>query len=83
MISYEKLHDEKLFIKYLQSFERKYYVYVLSESRKIDSKLLLRVKKDQIVEYMLSIDKIYRVYISSENRIVETRQVRFVLFKEY
>jgi hypothetical protein len=75
--SYEKLHDEKSFIKHLQSFERKYYVHVLSEQRKTDSKLLLRAKEDRLVEYVSSTDKIYRVYISSEQRIVESRQVRF------
>jgi hypothetical protein len=44
--SYEELHGEKSSIKHLQPFERKYYVYVLSEQRKVDSKLLLRAKKD-------------------------------------
>jgi hypothetical protein len=80
---YEELHGEKSFIKHLQPFERKCYVHVLSEQRKTDSKLLLRAKKDQLVEYASSIDKIYRIYISSENRIIETRQVRFVSFEEY
>jgi hypothetical protein len=82
MTSYEELHDEKLFIKHLQSFGRKCYVHVLSEQRKVGSKLLLRAKKGQIVEYASSIDKIYRIYISSENRIVESRQIRFASFKE-
>jgi hypothetical protein len=77
IISYEKLHDEKSFIKHLQSFERKYYVHVLSEQRKTDSKLLFRVKEDRLVEYMSSTDKIYRVYISSEQCIVESCQIRF------
>jgi hypothetical protein len=74
---YEKLHDEKPFIKHLQSFERKCYVHVLSEQRKTGSKLLLRAKEDRLVEYASSTDKIYRVYILSEQRIVESRQNRF------
>jgi hypothetical protein len=74
---YEELHGEKPFIKYLQSFERKYYVHVLPEQRKAGSKLLLRAKEDRLVGYVSSTDKIYRVYISSEYRIVESRQVRF------
>src|SRR5215213_1648731 len=49
--SYEKLHDEKPSIKHLQPFEQKCYVHVLSEQRKTDSKLLLRAKKDRLVEY--------------------------------
>src|SRR5215213_5709709 len=79
---YEKLHDEKPFIKHLQPFEQKCYVHVLPEQRKAGSKLLLRAKEGRLVGYTSGTDKIYRIYISSENRIVESRQVKFAPFEE-
>ena len=73
---YETFHDTRLNLKYLHSFNQRYYVYILKKTRALMIKFKFKTINVIFIEYT-AFNKIYYIYNLNKRLIKEVRNIIF------